>query len=172
MIAITGKAGVGKTTFLKKMEKKGYKILYSDNFFNQDYEKGYQSYQLIKDNLGQDFVNDQRVDKKRLKNWIKEDLSNLDRLEKLIYPLLKTHLEQNFYDFVEIPVLGSKNVDFYPLFSKIYNIEISESQRLEQLKKRGVDNSDISFFESINKGVIGKKVVNISLENLEKIEKF
>ncbi|WGI36448.1 dephospho-CoA kinase [Mesomycoplasma lagogenitalium] len=172
MIAIIGKYGVGKTTFLKKVESFGYKILYTDEFFANCYKFNNSCYWAIKNELGQNYVNESEVIKNELRNFILKDKNNINILEKIVYPILEKHLEENRYDFVEIPNIFSKNANFERFFSHIFNIKTSEKKRQENIEKKGVLKKNSNLNNSLNVGKIKKKVVDILWEDIEKEDFF
>ncbi|MBN3534618.1 dephospho-CoA kinase [Mycoplasma procyoni] len=172
MIAIIGKYGSGKTTFLKKVETYGYKVLYSDEFYKQSYLTPNESYKLIKEHLGEEFVDSEQVNKEKIRDFLLENPKNRDTLEKLIYPVLERHLESNKYDFVEIPNLFTKNANFERFFSKIVNIVAQDEQREKNIKNKGVNTKISNLNNSLNSLQIGKNVVNISWKMIEKKDFF
>lgn len=172
MIAIIGKYGSGKTTFLKKIESYGFSVLYTDDFFKKCYEKNEECYCIIKESLGQEFVDDKSVLKNKLREFIIENKNNINIIEKLVYPVLEDHLKNNKYDFVEIPNLFTQNANFVKYFEQIFNIEISEEQRLKNIEKKYVDKKTSKLNNKLNNGKKGKKVVNIMWEDTHKKDFF
>ncbi|QJG67196.1 dephospho-CoA kinase [Mycoplasma phocoenae] len=167
MIAIIGKSGVGKTTFLKKLEKHGFKVLIADEFVNELYKKGNLGYKKIKHTLGEKYVDENGVNKKALKESINLNLDFINEVEELIFPIIENHLKITNYDFVEMSNIFSKNANFLPYFSKIIQISIPEENRVKNLKKRNVNNYDKNIIDALNKGFFTNDIVNISSENVE-----
>ncbi len=165
MIAIIGKTCVGKTFLLNKAHELGYSTLNCDLFFTEQYKYGNKCYELIKMNLGSKYVNNEEVDKKMIKQLI-SNKNGLNLLENLIFPILFEHLKKNDYDFVEIPILYSKMVDFESLFQKTLNITASMETRRKILKFKNVDNYDFEFYDSINTGFSKKENVDIDMDNI------
>ena len=165
MIAIIGKTCVGKTFLLDKAHELGYSTLNCDLFFAKEYQFGNKCYELIKKNLGKEYVNSATVDKKMLKEFISTK-KNKDLLEKLIFPVLFEHFEKYNYDFVEIPILYSKIVNFERFFNKTLNITASMETRRKILKFKNVDNYDFEFFDSINTGFSKPQNVDINMDNI------
>ncbi len=119
MIAIIGLPGSGKTYTIKLLEKMGYSILIADDFFREQYKYGNEGYLLIKNNLGNEFVNEKSVDRNALRNFA---IENMDKIEELVHPILEEHLKKNKYDFVELPIINSKYADFKKYFGVVINI--------------------------------------------------
>ncbi|MGZ9413135.1 dephospho-CoA kinase [Mycoplasma sp. Z386] len=168
MIAVIGKYGSGKTTFLKKIEKYGYKVLYTDDFYKECYAKNGVCVSIIKEKLGINFIKNDEVNKEEIRNFILNDKGNINKLEQLVYPVLEEHLSKYKYDFVEIPNLFTKNANFLRFFSQILNIQTTEEKRQKNIKKKGVNKKISELNNFLNNGKIGKKVVNISWEDIEK----
>ncbi|QSF13483.1 dephospho-CoA kinase [Mycoplasma sp. Mirounga ES2805-ORL] len=150
MIAIIGKIAVGKTTFLRELEKTGSKIFISDEFVNSIYKKGQDGYKLIKDKLGKCFVDEYCVNKKVLVNWLNKDKANFNLLEKIIYPLIEKELIDTKYDFVELPNLNSEVYPLWKNFSHIVCLNTSYENWTKNIAKRNVDNHFISLISSKN----------------------
>ncbi|QJR44077.1 dephospho-CoA kinase [Mycoplasma miroungirhinis] len=161
MIAIIGKSGVGKSTFLHFLEKQGYKILIVDDLVKKLYQNGNEGYKLIQNHLGSDFVNETEVDKKALVDRIFLQPEFINKIELLIFPLIEKHLENNFYDFVEIPILYKKNGNFRRFFSKVICIDIPEKRRVKNLQIRNVNNKNKIIIDTLNKYFLDDKIVNI-----------
>ncbi|MBN0919636.1 dephospho-CoA kinase [[Mycoplasma] gypis] len=161
MIAIIGKSGVGKTTLLNILEARGFKTFIADNYVKNIYKKGSIGYKKIQEILGDQYVNEYEVDKKALRDSIIQDYNFVDKLEKIIYPIIEDHLKNHHYDFAEVPNIYTSNGNFVPLFNKIIRIETSEKIRLKNLKKRNVNNLEKNVIDTLNKGFFNDKVVNI-----------
>ncbi|MCU4117144.1 dephospho-CoA kinase [Mycoplasma zalophi] len=161
MIAIIGKSGVGKSTFLNFLQRQGYRVLIVDNLVKKLYQNGSEGYKLIKNNLGENFVNDVEVDKKALVDRLFLQPEFINEIESLIFPLIENHLENNFYDFVEIPILYKKNANFSRFFTKVICIDIPEKIRVKNLQKRNVNNKNKIVIDTINKHFFDPKIVNI-----------
>ena len=165
MIAIIGKTCVGKTFLLEKAKKLGYSTFNCDDFFKEQYQFGNDCYKIIKKSLGKEYVNKTEVDRKMIKKLIMTK-NGRDQLEKLIFPILFEHFRTFKYDFVEIPILYSKNGNFRMFFNKILNIVASNETRKKILKFKNVDNCDFEFYDSLNNGICEEKCVDINMDNL------
>jgi dephospho-CoA kinase len=66
IIAIIGSPLAGKTHLLKELSNRGIKVFSADTYVKQIYQVGQPGYIVIKEELGEEFVNDEGVDKKRL----------------------------------------------------------------------------------------------------------
>ncbi|MGL5205721.1 MAG: dephospho-CoA kinase [Metamycoplasmataceae bacterium] len=165
MIAIIGKTCVGKTFLLEKAKELGYSTFNCDDFFKEQYKVGNKCYELIKNNLGKEYVNDNEVNREMLKKLVFIEKKK-DLLEKLIFPVLSEHFEKNNYDFVEIPILYSKNGNFERFFDKTLNITASNDWRKKMRNFKNVDNYDFEHFDLINTGFSKEGSVDIYMDNI------
>ncbi|MBZ4203386.1 dephospho-CoA kinase [Mycoplasma tauri] len=140
MIAIIGKIGVGKSFFLNKMKERGLKVFSCDEYIREIYHKNNVGYNAINSQIGS-FLNDENgISKEKIKEWIYVNPSNLDLLEKIIYPLIFKAINLGKFHFVEIPKIIGKNFDFSNLFDNIVCLKIPEKNRQKNWKNRNVDN--------------------------------
>ena len=65
------------------------------------------------------FVKDMKVNKEKLREFIRSNLDNINIIEKFVYFFLEEYLKNNKYDFVEIFNLYFKNVNFVVYFDKV-----------------------------------------------------
>lgn len=150
MIAVIGKIGVGKTTFLSEIKKMGYKVFNSDEFIKSEYKTDGLLYKAIKKEFGTLLLDEFGVNKEKIRQWIKDDIKNLDLLEKCIYPIIFDHLNTYCYDFAEVPNLITKNGNFAKLFKIVLCLETSEKNQVKNLKKRNVNKLTIRLLNSKN----------------------
>lgn len=112
MIAVLiGSPLSGKTYLLKKLSSRGVKVFSADTFVNQIYQQGKSGYNIIKEELGTDLVNDDGVDKRALAIWALND-DNLKRLNELIHPLIKEYLEGKDGFVSELPIVKTSPIKF------------------------------------------------------------
>ncbi len=104
MNALIGLHGVGKTTLLNELNKKGFKTFNCDEWVREFYIK-------------------QGIDRKELKKeWFnKSDKERNDFLISIHQPLYD-YLMNNKFDYVEIPILETSPIDFTNLFDKVFLI--------------------------------------------------
>ncbi|MFV8499876.1 dephospho-CoA kinase [Mycoplasma sp. VS424B] len=179
MIAIVGRMASGKSTFLAACAQLGYSTFNCDQYVSYLYNKDKEFIKLIAEKFGTFLLKDNVLDKNKIKKWILQDSTNLKKLEKEVFLKLKSHLLEHQYDFVEIPILYTDVVDFAPLFSCIFHMQISEDIRQKFLQQKGVDNFTLQFLDNqnaydwgIKKFFREKRVVHISLDKRDNIEKI
>lgn len=165
-IAITGKIGSGKTTACNIVKEIGYKVYESD----KEVEKLLKEKQVIrkvmslyKDKIKNLIDNNGSINKKELGDFLFSDKEELNKLEKLLYPLLeqqkKKFIEKFFNEkfiFFDIPLLFEKKM--HKKFDKIIFLDVSrEIQEKRVMKRKGMtkgklnnvlnnQNYDISIF--------------------------
>ncbi|MBO6261579.1 MAG: bifunctional DNA-formamidopyrimidine glycosylase/DNA-(apurinic or apyrimidinic site) lyase [Bacilli bacterium] len=188
-IAIVGKIASGKSTALDVFKKANYLALSSDEIVHNLYAK--------KDI--QELVNKRLKIKSdlpfvdALREHLKSHQKDLDRLEKIIHPLVKKEIEKEFKNskspllVCEVPLLFKAHMQ--NMFDVIIGVDISNSEQLKRLQIRDKEksaflkriNDDNNYFEehrldldyivtnnndvkSLSKEV--KKIINIILDRL------
>ncbi|MBU4690515.1 dephospho-CoA kinase [Mycoplasma sp. ES3157-GEN-MYC] len=174
MIAVIGKIGVGKTTFLKNLGIDQEKIFYCDEFIAKHYLKNGIFYHEIKEKIGDFLLDKKGVSKSKILWWLDQDKRNIDVLEKIIFPKIFEALKNGKFLIVEIPVLVNKNCNFLTLFSLILCLSTNEQKRQKNLQKRNVDNLTLKQLDAKNdpkkaiKSLFGKKpIVDIYMWNFD-----
>ncbi|MEE3928030.1 dephospho-CoA kinase [Mycoplasmopsis ciconiae] len=181
-IAITGRMASGKSYFVSYLKKLNYKVLICDDFVNELYVQNSHIKKQIMEKFGEEAYSNNIINKHFIKAKIIEDSSYLTYLQSLTYSYLYKHLQENKYDFVEIPILNNIFFDFSIFFSVIFNMQISDQKRREFLQKRNVDNLTIKAIDAKNDDFFSKNqlfnnvpIVNIPLEkrlNIQDIQKI
>ncbi|QBF34793.1 dephospho-CoA kinase [Mycoplasmopsis phocirhinis] len=156
MIAVIGKIGVGKTTFLKNSGLDLNKVFFADKFIENEYQKKGIIFEQIKSKIGIFLIENEQVSKKRIRLWLNENNTNIDKLEKIIFPVIFDELKNGNYAFVELPVLFNKNINFLPLFSAVLCLSTSEKKRQKNLFKRNVNKLTIKALDAKNSPKIAK----------------
>ena len=188
-IAIVGKIASGKSTALDVFKKANYLALSSDEIVHNLYAK--------KDI--QELVNKRLKIKSdlpfvdALRKHLKSHQKDLDRLEKIVHPLVKKEIEKEFKNskspllVAEVPLLFKAHMQ--NMFDVIIGVDISSSEQLKRLQNRDKEksaflkriNDDNNYFEehrldldyivinnddvkSLSKEV--KKIINIILDRL------
>jgi len=146
-IAITGKIGSGKTSLCNIIKKIGYKVYESD----KEVEKLLKRAQIIeevkllyKGKIRNLIDNNGNINKKILGDFLFSNKNELDKLEKLLYPLLegqkKKFVEKNSNEefiFFDIPLLFEKKM--HKKFDKVIFLDVSkEIQEKRVMKRKGM----------------------------------
>lgn len=177
MIAVIGKIGVGKSTFLHNCGVDEHKIFFTDKFVEKEYRKNGVLYNAIKSKIGDFLIDDNGVSKSKIREWINQTYSNINILEKVVMPEIFRALKKGNYELVELPILVNENFDFLPLFNMVLCLSTSEQKRQKNLLKRNVDKSTLKALDKKNdtkkaiKALFSKiPVVDIYMDNFESID--
>ncbi len=169
MIAIIGNPNVGKTTFLNKLRDHGYSTYETDAWVTKQYNNNESNvYKALVDKFGIIIVKNNKIDKKALKKLINDDFANLKEIELTVHPFILQHLEQNKYDFVEIPILKWSPVNFCNLFDMVLNLQ-GETQ---ENKFSNVDNFSDTLIDTNKRSFRSLDTVDIYAKNIENIPNF
>ncbi len=152
-IAITGKIGSGKTTLCNIVKEIGYKVYESD----KEVDKLLKRAEVIKEvesiykgKIENLIDNNGGINKKDLGNFLFSNKKELNKLEKLLYPLLeaqkKKFIKENFNEefiFFDIPLLFEKKM--HKKFDKIIFLDVSqEIQKKRVMKRKGMSKSKLN----------------------------
>ncbi len=139
IITLIGAPLAGKTTVLKKLQEAGVKVFSADSHVTTIYKAGQPGYIKIKEELGEEFVNEVAVDKMALAAWASEE-DNLHRLNELIHPLIAGHLEGKDGFVAELPIITTSPVKFK--YDKVVLVKASEEKMIERFAKTRISNPD------------------------------
>lgn len=148
LVAITGKAGSGKSTVLNEFKERGYDTLSSDLVVMDLYNKK-EVAELLNKKLGTNFTD--HVDKNVLRELVIKEPSKKKALERVIHPLVKDEItawvkkSKSAIKAVEVPLLYESKMD--NMFDFV--IAINSSKNIELLQKR--DASTAAKLVEINK---------------------
>ena len=147
-IAIVGKIASGKSTVLDEFKKGGYCTISSDEIVHELYaEKEVQD--LINKRLK---VKGEKSFVENLREHITKHPSDLDRLEKIVHPLVKKEIESTFKNskspllVAEVPLLFKAKMQ--DMFDVIIGVDINEDIQIQRLKVRDQEKS--AFLKRIN----------------------
>jgi dephospho-CoA kinase len=119
-IVLTGSIATGKSTLCSLLGIYGFKIIDADTIAHRLLDE---NTQVVRDMFGDEFVCDNRVDRKRLGKLVFADKEHLNRLEGFLHPLIKEEIvkESLFCQSRSIPYI----VDI-PLFFEKGNYDMRE----------------------------------------------
>lgn len=163
LIAITGSIGTGKTTLAKIVKKLGYNVYDIDAWVRRLY---YQKDFI--NNIGKIFpkvIENDKVNKRALRNIVFNDNNELKKLEGLIHPFLnkqlkktiKRNAQEEFINFIDVALLFEMDWDKYVDMVIVTNVDYHIQ------KKRVVERDKVTedHFDKIN---------NIQMSNKQKME--
>ena len=148
-VGITGSLASGKTTASKILSSGRGPLFSADAVVKKLYTKNNFKKFIIKKFELKKHLNI----KKLLREKIKEDKSNIQKLERIIHPLVRKEMKKFIkknnkkkFIFLEIPLLIESNLT--NIFDIIFYIKAKKSLRLKRFKKKG---GNKIFFNVLNK---------------------
>lgn len=147
-IAIVGKIASGKSTVLDEFKKANACCLSSDKIVHELYGKK-EVQELIKKRLR---IKEDGEFISVLRNHLENHKQDLDRLEKIVHPLVKKEIENAFKKskadllVTEVPLLFKAKMQ--NMFDIIIGVDIAEDKQIERLNIRDKEKS--AFLKRIN----------------------
>lgn len=141
LICITGLSGVGKTTILNEL-KNEYKIAILDTLVHEHYCVNDRGYDIIKNNFGIEYVNENGVDRKKLGQLVFSDAEQMDKLNLLLEPLIIDIIEKlkkqaiNEIVLVEAAALLTNYDRYSRFFDKIILIQAPHDRVMQNTKNK------------------------------------
>ena len=147
-IAIVGKIASGKSTVLNIFKENNHLAISSDEIVHKLYkEEAVQDKicKALKIKKGDDFLT-------TLSSHLKVNFKDLDRLDKIVHPLVKKEIEKEFKEskspllVAEVPLLFKAKME--NMFDVIIGVDVSEKEQLKRLEIRDQEKS--AFLKRIN----------------------
>ena len=163
LVGITGGISTGKTFVLNYLKSKNFKTISCDKINKRLLKEGNANYKIILKFFGNNILlNNNKIDKKKLKNFIFNDLNVRQKIEKKLHKNIINEIilkyKKNKITFVEMPLLFEGK--FENLFDKIILVCCSKKIQLERLKRRDkIDDRE------------AKKIINLQFSQNKKKEK-
>ena len=162
LVAITGSIGCGKTTLASMVRRLGYCVYDVDGWVRRLYFK--KDFIRV---IGKHFpqvVEDEKVNKRALRNIVFNDNARLKELESLIHPFLRQYLKKIIHRqargdglyFLDVALLFEMGWDIYCDCIIVANVDY-ETQKMRVMKRDGITGED---FDKIN---------DIQMSNRDKI---
>jgi dephospho-CoA kinase len=179
LVCITGKVGSGKSTALKIIKSQGYHVLSMDDYIHRLYFNGKIGYKLIKKHFGTDFVNSEKVDRKKLGKLVFSDKKSLEKLNRLMIPIMQAKLEKiaekSTLYFVEMGIYLYQESAFSKYFSKVILIEAKKTLQIKNFNKkmpyiRKFPTTSVGKLDTYHE--MGNKLPYILVENHKNLKKF
>lgn len=142
VLGITGSIGTGKTTVLRELEKKGFKVLQADKIAKKEMEKRKEE---IKEIFGKEMVSKKGIEHKKLANLVFNNKKKLIELNELVHPLVKKKLEKEIRGVklvaMEIPLLFESGME--NLCDKVLAVLAKKEKMIERKEKNGMKKEEI-----------------------------
>jgi dephospho-CoA kinase len=152
-IALTGGIGTGKTYISKQFVDMGIPVFYAD----EEAKKLYQSeivLSFFKEKYDDIFFTNNRLDLKKLSDFVFSDLENRKEIERLIHPLVMQKFEDWALQQVSHIVMLESALIFEaalePYFDKIFVVTAPLEVRIKRIKERDSALSEAEIFQRID----------------------
>ena len=172
IIALIGSPLSGKTTLLKEIKNKDIPVFQADSYITSIYKKGEIGYELIKKNIGMEFVDENFVNKRALAKWTAEG-DNLNKLNCLIHPLIKEYLDGKDNFVAELPILTNSPIKFN--YDKIILVKASKEVIEERFNNSNIKNPEFikriikDWDKEMNFDYVIDTTNNINLDDINNI---
>lgn len=173
-IGIGGYLGSGKTLAAKYFGDKGAEVINSDTVVADLYEPGEEGSKAILNSFGSEFIDGEgRVDKSKLGKLVFENPGELDKLNKLVHPLVIQRIEDKIRSSIK-EVVVIEAVYFDPgLLDDIVDLIIWIESAPDKIKQRVFDRGgDPDMVETVLNNQKMPERVDFSVENNDSIFKF
>lgn len=155
VIGLTGGIGSGKSTVAELFAEKNIPIIDADEISHALTQPNGKAFSDLKSWLGNDFFDYQgQLKRKKLRELVFSKPEILDKLEKLLHPLVEATIKQRLeelsqqahnYVIVVIPLLIE--TEMYSLVDRVLVIDCPEPLQIERVTTR--DNSEVETIEKI-----------------------
>ena len=174
-IGITGSVASGKSTVAKILSRGIYPIFSADNEVKKIYKR-----QNVKKKIKKLLnIKENKNFKNKIKDKIKLKKTNLNKLEKIIHPLVRKEMKKFLkskkkkISILEIPLLFENKLQNY--FDIIIFVDTAKNRRIKRFKKKG---GSVEIFKILDKKQLSPKIKikksnyiffnNKSVKNLKK----
>ncbi len=175
IIVLVGSPLAGKTTLLNKLKNEGVNVFHSDSYVNEIYKKDNEGYKAIVNEFGYSYVNDQGVDKTKLKQMIINQPEKLMRINEIIHPIIFDYLDGKDNYVAELPIVTTSPIKFK--YDKLILIKAEKETLIERGNNLGKANDQfindmIKKWDNIEQKINFDLVINTTFEDgVEKIIK-
>ena len=139
-IVLTGSIATGKSTVASILKLFGYSIIDADSIAHKILDE---NVDFVRKTFGEEYIKDNKVDRKALGKLIFNDKSQKEKLEKFIHPLIKQNIlkecekleKYNVTYFVDIPLYFERGV-YKDYFDKVLVVYTPRDIQIQRLAKR------------------------------------
>ncbi len=154
ILGITGSIGMGKSTVARMFEMSGVPVWKADKEVENLYRKGGDAVEPVKKAFGDDVIDDDGVNKEKLKQKLLDRKDQKKKLEKIVHPLVRKKLEE-FKSYckgqdqklvaLEIPLLLESGLEN----SVDYVVVVSAPQEFQEKRVMGRKGMTQEWFQKI-----------------------
>lgn len=146
LVILIGRPLSGKTTLLKQLSANGIPTISVDDYVKEIYQFNQLGYNLIKEQLGAEFVDAETVKIAKLREFVLLNETNFETLNNLIHPLIKNFLAQQTNCVIELPILFNSPIKF-PYHKIIY---LTANQQILKKRSKNLSINQKLFYNKIN----------------------
>lgn len=177
-IVLTGNIGSGKSTIVKKFQEFNVPLFDADACIQEIYQNN-NEYKNQLEKINAEFIVDNKIIKPKIINYLQENPTFIDVLEKILYPILAIKRQEFIEKFqkqnvkrviFEVPLLFEKNLqanyDTIILVYAPYEVRLQRAlQRKEMTKEKFyfMNNRQIHYTQLLNK-------VTLAIDTTQSIE--
>jgi len=140
-LGLTGSFGSGKSTTSNFLKDRRAIVIDADTLAHEETKPGTEGFKTILEEFGTEYLqSDGSLDRKKLGRYVFSHPQALDRLEKIVHPLVRKRelelLEEHKNEpllVLSVPLLLEKGLEKY--VDKVLVVTISESERYARLTK-------------------------------------
>ncbi len=143
-IGLTGGIGSGKSTVARIIRDLGFPVIDADQLARDAVSRGSVGVDQIRQQFGPEFLlPDQTLDRKKMAQFVFKNKTDLEKLEKIIHPLVRQLMlqkkqqldkQQTLLAFYDVPLLFEKHLE--KDFDSVVVVSCSEQQQLQRLMAR------------------------------------
>lgn len=134
ILVLVGSPFSGKTTLLKRLQEHGVKVFHADSFVHNMYKKGEKGYEIIKENFGKEFVDENSVNRIKLRDYLVNNPDKLTYLNEIIHPLIADYLKDKDNYVAELPIIKNTPVKFK--YDKLILVKASKEEIINRSKRK------------------------------------
>lgn len=149
MIIVTGLISSGKSTLLSKLNTLGFSVFNADLFVQNLYHDR-DFVNEINNSKWNFLIENSSVSKTKILNLLNNNYQDFKVFEELVHLKVFKHLQDNEYDYAEIPVLKNSQVPFWSLAEQIIVLNLKQPIRIAYALKRGMDLRRFNQLDTIN----------------------
>jgi dephospho-CoA kinase len=180
LVCVTGEVGSGKTEVIKIIKRHNYHTFVMDDYVHQIYKKNKIGYQLIKKHFGSQYVNSEKVNRKKLGKFVFSNLDNLKKLNRIMIPIIQAKIEEiaekSKLFFIELGIYIYYKKQFSKYFDKVIYVNRNKKLKNKNFQKKIPYSSNFPTFlvGKLNKAIKtahnGEYIIVENHENLKKLQ--
>lgn len=167
VIGITGGIGVGKTTFLRAIQRMGFRTITADEVGRKVVMKSSPVLRALVANFGRTILTTKgELDRKKFGKWVFQNLSALHRLNHLTHPQMRRIIDAKIREWkgrgvkliaIEAAVLFEMGLNL--IVDEVWVVTASFRERLRRMEKMGQRTSEEGQRIKLRREMIWQRMV-------------